>query len=149
MKAIAMTLLLGVLAGCASEPKVSWDQGAQTEVADTTITLTANLWQNHMVGEGLDEDPQTLHGALYLHSIEGLPAGLDVRTVILKQPEQEWILQEEDFELRVDDEQHWEVAFLTRTGFETKTPVDVLLTVRYQGKTHHLVARQVMIDVVH
>ncbi|NLS12273.1 hypothetical protein HGP28_05100 [Vibrio sp. SM6] len=147
-----MTVLLfgalsQIVVGCSSSPQVSWDQGSQAMLGQAQIQLQAQLWQNQMGGDA--SQASMLHGALYFNSDDDLPAGLEVIQVALKQGEWQHLLTPEAVELRVHDEQHWEVAFAVDAMPPKAQPVNVKVGLRYEGKVMYLVDRDVVIDLVY
>jgi uncharacterized protein YcfL len=149
MKKIALVSLGAVLlAGCAKDPAIEWQQSNQTVIAEATVALKSNLWLNKMPTIGQEQD-NTIHGALYLESNAPLPAELDVDTVTVQQGEESWEVDGEQVELRTHSPNQWEVAFAWQFPVDVDKPVDVALKLDNNGQVAWLVEKMVKIDTVY
>lgn len=146
-KLVSLVLGSALLLGCAAQDVV-WNSSDQLDVAEATVVLESNLWLDKMPTVG-DDTKDTLHGALYLKSNAVLPAELDVETVTLKQGDQLWQLTPDQFDLRTQDEHHWEVAFSQPFDVGSEEPIDVAVALTYQGMVKWLVQNQVTVDKVY
>lgn len=149
-KRLIALLPLVLLAGCATEPDVSWQQDSELTIADTRIQLASNLWINQMpMLEGSQQG--NLYGALYLSSENELPASLTVNELTIKQGVSEWKIDGQQLELRTHSENKWEISFAWQVeqDFEPEKRVDLLVELEHQGKREWLVERSVTIDKVY
>ncbi|KJR31943.1 hypothetical protein BOO92_16950 [Vibrio navarrensis] len=142
------TLSLALLAGCSTQPAISWQQDNQVTVNQSVIELKSTLWVNQMPMVG-EQEAQSLHGSLYLSSNGELPANLTVNLLTIKQGEQQWNLSESELEVRTHSENQWEVAFNWQGEFDIEQPVDIALQLENQATILWLVERKVAIDKVY
>ncbi|MBE3669566.1 hypothetical protein BOO24_09875 [Vibrio navarrensis] len=142
------TLSLALLAGCSTQPAISWQQDNQVTVNQSVIELKSTLWVNQMPMVG-EQEAQSLHGSLYLSSNGELPANLTVNLLTIKQGEQQWNLSESELEVRTHSENQWEVAFNWQGEFDIEQPVDIALQIENQATILWLVERKVAIDKVY
>jgi len=147
-KLALVSLGAALLAGCANDPAIEWQQSNQAVVAEAKVTLKSNLWLNKMPIIGQEQD-NTIHGALYLESDAALPAELGVDSVILQQGGDSWEIDAEQVELRTHNPSHWEVAFAWQFPIDADKPVDVALKLDNNGQVAWLVEKGVKIDSVY
>lgn len=146
MKKLTLVCLLA-LAGCSTTSQVDWQQDSQTQVAQSEVTLSSNLWINKMPQIG-EVQEQLLNGSLYLKSDQTLPAALELNQVTLRQGEQVWQLDSEALEVRTHNENSWEIAFQWQLEVATNLPIDVAVEINDQGKVQWLVDKGVTVDTV-
>ncbi|MBE3651570.1 hypothetical protein [Vibrio navarrensis] len=142
------TLSLALLAGCSTQPAISWQQDNQVTVNQSVIELKSTLWVNQMPMVG-EQEAQSLHGSLYLSSNGELPANLTVNLLTIKQGEQQWNLSESELEVQTHSENQWEVAFNWQGEFDIEQPVYIALQLENQATILWLVERKVAIDKVY
>ncbi|MDF2153343.1 hypothetical protein [Vibrio sp. CAU 1672] len=146
MKKLALVALsMVLLAGCSANQDVTWQTGSQMTLSQVTVELKSNLWLNLMptVEEG---ENKTLHGALYLHGNKELPATLTVDAIMLKQNDQQWLIDTALLDLRTHSENQWEVAFTWPLELDTERPVDIAVLLEDGRQQVWLVEKAVTID---
>lgn len=147
-KLALVSLGAALLAGCANDPAIEWQQSNQAVVAEAKVTLKSNLWLNKMPTIGQEQD-NTIHGALYLESDAALPAELGVDSVTLQQGGESWEIDAEQVELRTHNPSQWEVAFAWQFPIDADKPVDVALKLDNNGQVAWLIEKGVKIDSVY
>lgn len=144
-----MSIALGsiLLMGCTSSVPM-WEQENQISVSGVTMTLNSHLWVDNMpiIGE---EQKRVLHGALYIESPQLLPAELDVKSVIIRQGEDVWIVDNELLELRNHNENRWEIAFAWQLSVDEAQPLDIAVSFDGSVAEQWLIEKNITIEQVH
>ncbi|MEF1288939.1 hypothetical protein [Vibrio sp. M260118] len=147
-KLVLVSLGTALLAGCANDPIIEWQQSNHAIVAEAQVTLKSNLWLNKMPAIGQEQD-NTIHGALYLESDGVLPAELGVESVTLQQGEESWEVDADQVELRTHNPEQWEVAFAWQFPIDPEKTVNVALKLDNNGQVSWLIEKDVTIDTVY
>lgn len=141
-------LMIALLAGCHSFPALNWSRESQITLNNIRIELDSHLWINFLpIAEA--EQHKHLHGALYLNANHPLPADFMVEAVIIKQGGVEWTLAQTEIELRVHDENYWEVVFVTQIDANTNKRFEVALLLQESGKKAWVVEREIKVEQVY
>ncbi|MDV6252498.1 hypothetical protein [Vibrio sp. EA2] len=147
-KLASVAIATALLTGCSAVPEVNWKQDSQITINKVNIELKSNLWVNLMPTIGESQEA-SLHGSLSLESDTQLPANLTVEALIIKQGDEQWMLDEDSLETRTHSENQWEVAFTWENQVNTEKWVELAILLDDAGKKRWLVEKYVKINKVY
>jgi hypothetical protein len=157
MKKIGAILFAIALSGCgtaidmdgsvAVNTLVDWQSNSRAFIAGETVTLTSYVWINKMPSP--DDDSVKAHATLRLTSPSFIAPETDILQVVIRQGNKQWDLTEEEYELRADDSDSWEIAAAWNGELNHELPVDLAVEVSsIDTESKWLVQEAVNVDEV-
>ncbi len=137
MKKIGAILFAIALSGCGStidldssvavNSAVDWYSNSRAFIAGETVTLSSYVWVNKMPSP--DDDSVKSHATLRLSSPSLIAPETDVLQVVIRQGNKQWNLNKEEYELRIDNSESWEIAAAWNGELNHELPVDLAVEV--------------------
>lgn len=143
---IVTAVIIG-LAGCqmTSEDNIDWQQDNQVELMNSKIELNSAVWIDEMPSVGSEEDESKLNLALTLTSNQVIDPDIEIVEVVIRQGEESWVIDEEEYDVRVNNNHSWEIAAKSFHVLDASKPLDIAVQVNDEW----IIQANVSVDTVY